>query len=72
MFLLAGLLFTGAAAEGIAWVLVVAGLATLIAGTVNTRNNSKPMEYLKAQLFEISNGNYFNWTDITRPDDKYE
>ncbi len=69
MFALAAMLMSGVSASGIATALVVAGVLTLIGGTINTRNNSKPMHYLESQLLAISNGDYFNWTDITRPDD---
>lgn len=69
MLLLAGMLMNGFSASVVATILGVASIITLVAGTLNTRNNSKPMKYLEQQLEAISNGDYFNWTDITRPDD---
>ncbi len=52
----AGLLFTGSA-------------FALVGGLLNTRHLTKPLKYLGTQINDISNGDYFNWTDITRPDD---
>jgi len=49
--------------------LIVGSIITLVAGTLNTRNNSRPMHYLESQLKAISNGDYFNWTNIKREDD---
>ena len=53
----------------VGWTLVVGGLVTLVVGVLNTRNNSRPMQYLREQLFNISNGRYFDWVRIDRPDD---
>ncbi len=53
----------------VGWTLITGALLTLAIGVVNTRNNSKPMQYLRDQLFNISNGNYFDWVRIDRPDD---
>jgi len=53
----------------VGWTLVAGGLVTLVVGVLNTRNNSRPMQYLREQLFNISNGRYFDWVRIDRPDD---
>ncbi len=63
------LLQTGISTSVISTLLVVGGVVTLVAGVLNTKNNSSPMNYMKGQLEAISNGDYFNWTDISRPDD---
>lgn len=69
MLTLAGMLMTGISSGTIASVLIAGALATLVFGIFNINNNSKPIRYLEHQLEDISNGNYFNWTDISRPDD---
>lgn len=65
MFSLAFMLMNGVDASVIGTSLLAGGVFTLIAGIWNTRNNSKPLQYLEKQLFAISNGDYFNWTDIS-------
>ena len=65
MAVLAILLMNGVSTAVISAMLLAGALITLIAGVLNTRNNSKPLEYLQQQLFAISNGEYFNWTDIS-------
>ncbi len=69
MLSLAIMLMNNVSTSAVSTALIVASLVTLVAGILNTRNNSKPMRYLEQQLLAISDGNYFNWTDISRPDD---
>lgn len=69
MLSLAFMLMEGVPTSIVSSALIAASLVTLVAGIINTRNNSKPLHYLEEQLLVISNGEYFNWTDIARPDD---
>lgn len=69
MIVLALMLMGGVSTSLVSGILIAGGLVTLVAGILNTRNNSQPMHYLQSQLEAISNGDYFKWTDISRADD---
>jgi len=69
MLVLAIMLINDVAASLVGSALIAGSLLTLILGLLNTRNFAKPMKYMDKKLSELSNGQYFNWADITRPDD---
>ncbi len=50
------------------WILIIGGIATAIGGYFNARNIAQPVSYMGKQMRQIANGDYFKWTDITRPD----
>lgn len=51
-----------------AWILVAGGIATAIGGFFNARNIARPVSYMGQQMRQIASGDYFQWTDISRPD----
>ncbi len=69
MLLMGMLLKTGSEAGFVAELLIGFGLLFFIMGIVLVKKISKPMDYLHTKIIEISRGNYFDWTDISRNDD---
>ena len=67
---LAAVLLLAGSSTGLVVALLFGGAAfALVGGLLNARHILRPLAYLGGQIEDISNGNYFNWTDITRPDD---
>ena len=69
MALAAVLLVSGVSVSAVSSLLFAGAALALVGGLINTHNTVKPLRYLSGQMEDISNGDYFKWTDITRPDD---
>ena len=69
MFLTAFLLTTGLSAAIEEIILVAGGLLVLILGFLNIHNINKPINKMAEKMDAMSNGDYFNWIDISRSDD---
>ncbi|MBT4075477.1 MAG: PAS domain-containing protein [Gammaproteobacteria bacterium] len=69
MFLLAFLLSSGASVSMVSTILAVSGVVAFILGVINVRNVSKPIHTMAETLDAMSNGNYFDWIDMSPPDD---
>lgn len=69
MFLTAFLLTTGLSATIEVAILICSGVITLLFSLFNTHNIQKGIRMMADKLDAMSNGNYFDWIKIDRPDD---
>lgn len=69
MLTMGGLLNSGADVSSISQIMMSLAVVFLVVGVVLVKKISKPMHYLHEKITEVSRGNYFSWTDISRNDD---
>ena len=69
MFLSAFLLTTGLSSAAEEAILIGGGVIALVMGVLNTRNIQRGIKMMAEKLDAMSNGNYFDWIKIDRPDD---
>ncbi len=69
MFLTAFLMTTGMSKTTEEIILVAGGIITLLFSLLITRNIQKGIRMMAEKLDAMSNGNYFDWIKIDRPDD---
>lgn len=69
MILIGSLLMAGIDAALMAQFMFFMAVVYFVAGIVIVKAINKPMRYLSKKITEISRGEFFNWTDISRKDD---
>ncbi len=69
MLLMSILLMRGVEVIFVAQLMLGLAIIFLVLGIFLVKKISKPMDYLYDKISEISRGEYFNWTDISRKDD---
>ncbi len=69
LLIIAGLLNSGVSTELLSQLLIGIAIIFFVMGVVLVKKISKPMNYLYDKISEISRGEYFNWTEISRKDD---
>lgn len=69
MMLMASLLLSGFDTAVIANILIGLSVACLVFGVLLVNSIKNAMGYFKEKLYEVSNGQFFNWTNIKRSDD---
>jgi len=69
MLVLSGLLMMGTDVQLVSQIMVGVAALFFILGIALVKKISDPMKYLLQKITDVSRGNYFNWTDISRSDD---
>ncbi len=66
---IAAMISTGVDQQIIFTVLAATGVATAIFGFALTSYISRPLSYASSKLHEVSQGNYFDWVEVSRDDE---